>query len=398
MEIRKLEAAEQRDFHKICQSVFFDIGREEFNTPEIDDVVRLGAFGADGKLQSALMVIPYVMRMNGRDVKMGGLGAVVSKPEARGRGQMPALMKAAFADMREKGQIFSFLYPFSFVYYRKFGYEMCYAHNQMKIPLAQISSYKCCVDAMPVNSANDALRLKKIYEHFTRDRNLAIVRGDDTWEKIAERDAERDLEFTYFFRDTDGSDVAYIMYGVERDDDEGNRLIIQELCWVTPDALRSVLGFLARLGPEFEYIIWNAPPGIDVLFPEAFDVERRIETTGMNRIVDVTAALATLHAPDGNGRVVIGVTDDFLPENSGTYAVEWNSGALCAEKTSDVISAPSEPSAPDMLTSVQTLAQLVTGYITPEIAALKKDTATNGATAELNALFQKRHLFIIEHF
>ncbi|MCL1845654.1 MAG: GNAT family N-acetyltransferase [Defluviitaleaceae bacterium] len=400
MEIRELKPSEHKDFHQICQTVFFDIDRDEFEKPADDENVRIGAFDAQGKLQAALMVLPYVMRMNGRDVKMGGLGAVVSRPETRGQGHMPALMRAAFDVMRKNGQIFSFLYPFSFAYYRKFGYEMCFAHNRLKIPVSQLGAYKREVGcgqmspdtaAVKIESASDTRRLKKIYEHFTREQNLAIVRSDAAWEKFLDRDACRDLEFSYLFSDDTGQDVAYILYGVERDDDDGNRLIVEECCWVSPQCLHMVLGFLARLGAEFEYVIWNAPTDFDVLFPEAFDVERRVEVKGMNRILDIPAALETLRAPDGIGRVTLGVTDDFLQENTGVYAVEWGDGAVSAKKIDAT-------DATDFSTSVQTLAQLVTGYITPEIAALKKDTAVNGAGAELSALFIKRNQFITEWF
>jgi hypothetical protein len=54
--------------------------------------------------------------------------------------------------------------------------------------------------------------------------------------------------------------------------------------------------------------------------------------------------------------------------------------------------------APDIETSVETLAQLVTGYLSPEEAMLKKDTAILGTLNGLNSLFPKRQRYIMEKY
>jgi predicted acetyltransferase len=402
MEIRKLKPEEHIHFSGICQTVFFDIERKDIREmakkplehEEKDSIVRLGVFDEKGKLQSAVRVIPFTMRMNGHNVKMGGLGAVVTRPEARGKGQMNLLMAEAFREMRESGQIFSFLYPFSFRYYRKFGFEMCYAYDKVKIPVKELREYICRVNAAPFEPGDSIVPYEKIYKYFTRERNLSIVRDKEDWTQILERDPYQDLEFTYLFHDAAGRAVAYILYDAEQDDDDGNRLIIKECCWITPEAFHMVLGFLAKLGAEFEYVLWNAPSDINIctLFPEGFDLEWKRESAGMNRIVDVAAALSVLKAPERSGRVAIGVTDNFLTENTGTYAVEWENGAITVEKIGDV------GPMPDIETSVETLSQLVTGYITPEAAMYKKDTAVLGSLAGLNKLFQYRNLYIMERY
>jgi predicted acetyltransferase len=271
---------------------------------------------------------------------------------------------------------------------------MCYAYNKVKIPIHQLRDYKCEVNAVPFEQGDSIVPFDKIYKYFTRERNLSIERDKGDWKKLLSRDPYQDLEFTYIFNDAAGRAVAYILYDAEQNDDEGNRLIIKECCWITPEALHMVFGFLSKLGTEFEDILWNAPSDINVhaLFPEAFDVEWRRESAGMNRIIDVSAALATLKAPARSGRVALGVTDNFMPENTGIYAVEWDSGVISVEKAGDV------GPMPEIETTVETLTQLVTGYITPETAMFKKDTTVLGTLAGLNRLFPERHLYIMERY
>ena len=401
MEIRKLKSSEYVQFKGICQTVFFDMEREDVREMQKspsehaieDSLVRLGFFDCEN-LMSALQIVPFTMHMNGHNVQMGGIGAVVTKPEARGRGQMEILLKAAFHEMSERGQAFSFLYPFSFAYYRKFGYEMCYAYNKVKIPVSQMNSYKCEVHAESFEPGDSSVLYEEIYRLFTCERNLSIVREESDWKRILDRDPYKNLEFTYLFRNNDGCVVAYILYNAERDDDDGNRLIIQECCWINPEALHLVFGFIAKLGAEFEYVHWNAPSDIDIyaLFPEGFDLEWKRESAGMNRLVDVRSALSTLRAPSQSGSVILDVTDKFLPQNSGIYSVEWENGKLSVETPISVASMP------DIETSVETLAQLVTGYITPGTAIHKKDTAILGNLSGLNALFPQRHLYIMERY
>jgi len=390
MEIRKLKPEEHIQYEGLCLSVFFDTARRDIRQQKQDPLahasngndVRIGAVDANGRLQSALAVIPYTMRMNGKDVKMGGIGGVVTLPEARGQGLVRKIMDLAFEEMQDAGQVFSFLYPFSYGYYRKFGYEMCLPYNKVTIPIEQFTGYPFPQNITPYEPGNSITPFVEIYEAFTRNRNLAIKRDTKTWEHLLNRDPYQNLEFTYLVQD------AYILYSVDRSGD-GSRVDIKELCWRTPTGLRDIFGFLGKLGAEFNAVLWNAPCDINIhaLFPEGYDLTWRVNAVGMNRIVDVTAALATLRAPHGNGEVIIDVADAYRPANSGLYAVQWESGNLTAAKTTSGTA--------DITTSIQTLAQLVTGYITPQEAGYKQDTTIYN---NISQLFTKQNLFLTERF
>lgn len=398
MQIRKLTPSEHVLLHGLHQSVFFGMERDDIREmmknplehAQDDAHSRFGVFDERGTLQSAMEIIPYTMRMNCHNVHMGGVAGVVTRPESRERGHINLLFRTAFEEMLENRQIFSFLYPFSYAYYRKFGYELCHVRDKVKIPIARLAPYKCEVFAEPFEPGDDVAPYTKIYKYFIRERNLSIVRDDDAWEKLLDRDPYKKREFTYLFYDSVGRAVAYILYDAQ----EGRCVAVRELCWLNADALYLVFGFLARLGAEFDEILWDAPCDVNVysLFPECGELSWQREVGGMNRLVDVSAALLTLRAPPRSGRVALAVTDNFLPQNTGVYAVEWESGAISVEKLDAV------GPMPDIETGVETLAQLVTGFLTPEAAMQKKDTAVLGTLAGLNALFPRRNLYLMERF
>jgi len=403
MIIRRIAPVEQVQYNGICSTVFFDIGRSDIRAhmkdpqahiKDEDDDDRWGAFDDDGKMHSAMVVNHYDMLMNGKKVKMGGIGGVVTRPESRGKGLIRKIFDAAFPAMLENGQTFSFLYPFSYSYYRNFGYEMCYAYNSVNIPIAEMQGYAYPQNIEPFEPGDDISPYAEIYETFVRSRNLAIVRDKDAWQKILDRDPYKDLKFTFLNRDAQGKADAYVLYGVHKNDEHGNRAKIRELCWRTPEGLHSIFGFFAKLGSEFDSVDWNAPDDVSVhaLFPEAYDISWRKNACGMNRILDVTTGLSTLRAPVGvgNGKLTVDIIDAYWKDNTGKYIVQWEDGNVTVQKTTECGAA--------MATSVETLAQLVTGYISPEEAMLKKDTTIYDSYLQLSQLFPKQKLHMVERF
>lgn len=401
MVIRKMTPEDRIQYMGICSTVFLSMDRvdtraqlkdPQAHKKEDDGNDYWGAFDAKGKMHSAMSVIHYNMLMNGNVVKMGGISGVVTRPESRGQGLIRKIFDVAFPAMLENGQTFSYLYPFSYGYYRKFGYEICNTSNNVNIPIAEMQGYSYPKTIEPFEPGDDVAPYAEIYEEFTRDRNLAIVRNKDAWKRMLDRDPYKNLQFTFLNRDADGKGDAYILYETYKASGDGNRLKVKELCWRTLEGLHSIWGFLARLGAECESVEWNAPYDVNVhaLFPEAYNVSWKKGAGGMNCILDVSAGLSTLRAPNGNGQLTFDIVDNYQKANSGIYTIQWESGNITACKTTESNIA--------MATDVQTLAQLVTGYLSPEEAALKKSTTVYNSHLQLCQLFPKQKLHMTEGF
>ncbi|MCL2202765.1 MAG: GNAT family N-acetyltransferase [Defluviitaleaceae bacterium] len=404
IEVREISPSERIHYSALCLSVFLTGRRwdvraalaDPTKSEESDDPTFpvWGAF-EKGKLLSALTINPYTLRMNGHEVKMGGIGGVATLPEARGRGLVRKLMGPVFDAMREAGQVYSFLYPFSFAYYEKFGYALCYDYRQATIPIGEFSSFPYPANIAPHAPEEDFTPFAQIYEAFTRHRNLCAVRNARDWARLLNRDPYLKLQFTYLNRDPAGNPDAYVLYetGV-RSHSSDNVIKVRELCWASPQGLHAIFGFFGKMSPEYRAVNWNIPQGVNLqaILPDPYAVEWAIRATGMNRIVDVNAVLAMLPAPAGSGRARIHVTDDFQPENSGHYTLEWENDILTAHKKEGFHADA------DLETPITTLAQLVTGYIHPREAHYRTDTKINGNLHVLSALFPKKDLYILERF
>jgi predicted acetyltransferase len=415
MEVRRIRPEEKVAASLISTVVFLDERGEDYREMLKDPLAHSdgyeniwAAFDDTGKMTAELTVHNFTMRYDGHEVGMGGVGGVGTLPEYRKGGYIRRIFEKALPDMRERGMVFSFLYPFSFAFYRKFGYELCRAHNRIKLPVGTFRNFPFPDGITQYFPGDDIAPYAEIYKVFAQDKNLSIVRDENAWKHFLEKDPYVKKQYTYLHRatmpaggetesrkNTPGkkADIppadGYLVFTVG--DDDGNVLDVKELAWTTIDGLKALFGFIGGLSPQFSNFKWSAPSAFTLssLFPESYDIEIRHSPGGMNRVVNVPKALELLRVPEGAGRVVINVNDKFMPVNSGVYAVEWESGAVSV-KTTD------RP--PDMETDVETLAQLVTGFLTPEQAQYRAGVKIHGNRGALTALFPHKDLYIREYF
>src|SRR5690606_11674243 len=90
-----------------------------FNQPE---QTRLGVF-KDEQLCAQATLLDLQTYIAGQAFHMGGIAGVSTWPEHRRNGYVASLLKELLLIMKQKGQSISMLYPFSFAFYRKYGWE-----------------------------------------------------------------------------------------------------------------------------------------------------------------------------------------------------------------------------------------------------------------------------------
>ena len=382
----------------------FSKGRERRReTPDgaqqlVNDGYKTGraAFDDNGKMCSCFDLIPYSVIFDGSEAKMGGIGGVASLPEEREKKYIRNIFEYAMNEMYEGGYVFSYLYPFSHIYYRKFGYELNMTTIKYNIP---VSSFRQFTQTGRISMvADDAERqiVRALYEEFIKDKNLAVVRTDKLWKKRFDSDPYRDNVFLYVWYNRHDEARGYIQYNTEKSGGIKAGIVVRELVWLDTEALKGIFAFLGKFGSQVENFIWKAPSFTNLLpfFDEPYEIGQEINLFGMNRIVNVQKAFELMTLPRGKGEVVIRVEDAFFPVNTGNYRIAWNSGDRSVEKT-DI---KESHAGPDLSCDVQSLSQLVTGFLTPDELEFAGKIAVNGNREALAEIFRKKRLFINNYF
>jgi predicted acetyltransferase len=395
MEIRRIRPEEEIAKSKI-QSIAFLFSRDFSKPPESAEPFQTdydtgrAAFNDEGKMCSCLDLIPFDIRFDGRTVKMGGIGGVASLPEERQRRYIRSIFEYVMAEMYEKDYTFSYLYPFSHQYYRKFGYELNMTLRSYSIGASSLRHFEQ-TGRMELNTGEDPVEVKRIYDEFISDKNLAVVRTDKLWKRFLEKDPYRDNVYLYVWHDSSDEARGYVQFHTEKSSAARHNLRIHELIWLDRAALTGILGFLHRLSAQVDKILWRSPEFLNLLtlFPEPYDVAQEIITYGMSRIVNAEKALQAMSAPSGSGEATIAVNDDFFPANTGNYKLSWEGGRHAVSRTQ---------SPPDISCDIQTLSQLVTGYSTVGELAFAGRAVVHGNKAALSQAFPKKPLFINNYF
>jgi len=104
--------------------------------------------------------------------------------------------------MYESGYEFSYLYPFSTAYYRKFGYELCVEKMQYKLRLSFIPQYNVdgyCELAELSNTHLDDIRI--IHENWQKRYNMMVENEPCDYLWLTNTNPVKEQVYTYLYKD-----------------------------------------------------------------------------------------------------------------------------------------------------------------------------------------------------
>lgn len=316
------------------------------------------AFAADDRtMMSTFTVIPYQVYFDGHVLPMAGIGGVATLPEYRRQGGIRACFEKALPDMYERGMALSYLYPFSTVFYRKFGYELGCERTLTKIRL----------DGMPVFEAEGSFHLlepgsglcgdiRQVYDDFASRYNLMTCDEDIEYDWVGKANPFRDVAYTYLYRSADGTPKGVLTY--KPIVDQGQRTLdCTERFWFSDvEGFKALIHLLMRLKADHSHAQFFLPTDVQLgqIVPEwSFDnVHRTQQAHGMVRVINAEAVLrsAKMH---GTGELTLQLHDDQIAQNNGCFRVVFKDGKVTAvERTA---------SAPDMVLSIQDFSRLICG-------------------------------------
>lgn len=321
-EVRSLENKDLLAYKHLCSICFTYPDAEP--APELTPEqlrIRRGVFDENGMLLSAMMEIPYEVRFCGENVRMVGIGGVVTDPVARSRGAIRAIFEKDLPLQYKEGYVLGALYPFSFRFYGKFGYIWTRFGRNMSISRDAIRSDLCRADEIiRVLPGEDDQGMAEIYRQYISNKNLAVLRTEEMWKECRSGTPWEQLKHAYVLR-IGGKPVAYWIGKNEKGDD-GAVLTIQDMAWTCQAGLEAIFTMLRSMN-EIAQIRLQARSGFEpaLVCNEAWDLTAHEDLQGMVRVINAERALALLPAPVLPGTLTIEVTDEQIVENCGRFTV-----------------------------------------------------------------------------
>lgn len=295
---------------------------------------RVGVFGEDGTLLSAMIHNRYTARFEGHDVPLVGIGGVVTDPVARGQRGIRKLFETYLPILRDEGYVFSALYPFSHVFYRKFGYELALEQRVAELSRGSLRDDLCQADEIVrVLPEQDDQGMRHIYERYIADKDFAIERDDAMWRDLRRGTPWETMKYAYVLK-RKGESVAYWI-GSVRKDGSGAVLTPDDLAYTCREGYEAIFAMLRGMN-EVETIRLFVPSELNPrwLVKDPYDVTfKSINCGGMLRVMNVEKALSMLTAPRFAGHFAVEVSDGQIAENNGCFTVVGDGRELQVTRT-----------------------------------------------------------------
>lgn len=310
----------------------------------------------DGKIVSSMLCTPGPIYVQNQLISHSAAGGVGTLPEYRKIGCASVMMTECARILRREGIIASSLWPFSYPYYRKFGWEV---GAEMR---AYSSTSKAFLELGDINNARgadsvDYIQITEIYDQIAARYNCLTERSDEWWTRILK--IGDCLKWTSepgrgtIVHVSDDEVDGYAVYDIVQNE-EKLKIDVKEIFYNEPAHRRDMLALLSTIDPEAELTFYA--PAEDTFLQELPDprkVQASMVPSFQFRIFDPIAALTLLKTHDCvSGRVSFSISDPVFEEGF-EFGIEVDGGIIgeCDFDSNQALSM-----------DIQTFARLYSGY------------------------------------
>ncbi|MBO4915946.1 MAG: GNAT family N-acetyltransferase [Oscillospiraceae bacterium] len=358
------------------------------------DVRHWCAFSDEGELMSSLSLTPFTIRFDGCACPMAGVGAVATLPPFRRKGGVAACFAEALPELYRDGVVFSYLYPFSTAFYRRFGYESCVTKLNCTLELAQLKRpagdgyFRLATKEAPL--ADDIRKVDRAWEDMW---NMEVLRDDGDYEWITKLDPLTSKEYLYVCYDASGEPLGYTEFHTQVESD-GRNLICSRLRFTGREGFRAVLGVFGSHAADYRFAKFSLPS--DDALPYLMGewslgaASFSLLPAGMVRIVNATEALRRAVCR-GEGELSLRLRDAQIAENNGVFTVRFAGGhTVSVEKTDRE---------PDAVLDIASFSALLAGVCElPGAARWMDGVEIIRPEAPLDSLLYRKPMMISEYF
>ncbi|MFY9425570.1 MAG: GNAT family N-acetyltransferase [Caldicoprobacterales bacterium] len=347
----------------------------------------LGCFDED-KLVGLLYIYPYDMHFYGNTVPMGGIGVVSTLPEYRYYRCASNMLIKSVEIMKDRGYAFSALAPFSYAFYRKYGWELGFNSKRNIIPVNSFKDLGTGKGQFRPLTLEDIDSINQVYRNFYVKYNGSIDRDKDNWKSRLKRIGEN-RNYGYSFSRQENGLNGYIFFSIE-----SGVFYIHEMVYDSIETKLELFRFIYNHNAQVREVNWKAPLDDNtMLLLDNPRIEQKIEPGMMIRVVDVARVLRSYKYPAlYKGGFTINITDKWAPWNNGTFKLIIDQGTAEVNKIEDDTA--------DISCDINVFSQVALGYTGIEEAIeIGKITVHNLKAAEdMKTIFKEHVTYMTDGF
>jgi predicted acetyltransferase len=356
--IRKLtehEIAQHLELTQAAFSVTFTESQlEEKRNKTVPD--QLWGFFLENRLAAQLAILPLRIYIQGVPFTMGGIAQVASYPELRRQGMVSKLIVKALEAMRQDGQSVSMLNPFSYSFYRKYGWEYFSEVKTYNLEMSGVPRFRECKGYVLRKKPEDWELIDALYERFAVLYNGMLIRSREHW---FESVFPRKLGTLAVYYTEDHIPAGYLLYSVK-----DSFMKIQEFVYTGEDSRGGLWQFIANHDSKVKHLSFQAP--MDDPFAYTLSepgMTQEIHPNFMLRIVDVGSFLAQFQfvpVPEDE-TMTIALWDEHAAWNRGVWEISRTRNGSAAVHRRD----ESADADADVACDIQTFSSMMIGRVRP---------------------------------
>lgn len=296
---------------------------------------RWAAFDDDGQMMGFLSGYPAAIRFDGKEAFCTCIGGVSCLPQYRRRGVIAGCFRKHLEDSYQAGYTFSYLYPFSTVFYRQFGYELCSETVEWEFDIRTIPDFPDVKGAARLNEhSSERQAVKRVYADYMRECNLSFVREDYDWAQVIRDNPAVENVYTYVWKNREGMPKGVLCYHKEVSKEyPGGLMQVKAFYFSDEEGLKGLFNHIRAFRSHFQSVRLSLPKHVALqrFLPEVSGhaFRRKIYFNGMGRVIHAENALC-MAKYKGSGTVSIKLNDRYVKENNRVFKVTFENGSCQA--------------------------------------------------------------------
>lgn len=353
---------------------------------------KWAAFDENESMMGVISVIPYDIQFDGKLCAMTGIGGVCCLPQHRRKGVVKSCFLASLKDMYEKDFTFSYLYPFSTSYYRKFGYELCSQQANYTISTRAFKRFDVGGEAHLVEHGAYLDDIKKVYDDFKQGYNLMAAREAFDYSWAVNADPAKDGHYIYVYKNEEGEAKGVLSFEKVKSE-KSYEMRCDRFFFSDTEGLKGLLNHVLMFEAYYESVSFSLPANINLIpyIPEwaLYHCSCRLLFNGMVRAVNVQKVLEAAKYR-GSGNLTIKVRDAIIEQNNHSFEVLFEKGSAVRVALSE--------NTPDIELDIADFSACMVGAYHPEEIALLESVAIHTTTEAIGSVFYKKPNFIADFF